>query len=149
MLARSATIDLLRGQGMVSRRGARRTGDDPAAAGPLGGTPYTVYFPRGRGYRAADLEHAAPLPRPGDLVEYIDEGGTAHHYEVVEVTHTLQAAPAARPRVRDRDFPPASYAKRPGSRQPDPFQAGLRSGLPIVILRTTRRRRARPSSWSP
>ena len=38
------------------------------------GMPYTVQFP-GEDGGAADLEHPAPLPRVGDLVEYIDETG--------------------------------------------------------------------------
>ncbi|MGH2456842.1 MAG: hypothetical protein ACRDHD_11380, partial [Candidatus Limnocylindria bacterium] len=62
-------------------------GDRPNApdGGWPTGMPYTVHFPHGDGYREADLEHAAPLPRAGDLVEYIDERGATHRYRVREV----------------------------------------------------------------
>ena len=73
---------------------------DPAGIGPGGGTPYTVYFPSEDGYLAADLGHAAPLPHVGDFVEYIDEGRVTHRYRVREVVHTLQLAPAYRPKPR-------------------------------------------------
>src|SRR4026207_364332 len=53
------------------------------------GMPYTVQFP-GEGGSAADLEHPAPLPRAGDLVEYIDETGATHRYKVREGITTPQ-----------------------------------------------------------
>ena len=59
------------------------------------GMPYTVYFPRRGGYAAADSEYAAPLPRVGDTVEYIDPAGAHHLYAVTDVVHTLQSSPAA------------------------------------------------------
>jgi hypothetical protein len=59
------------------------------------GMPYTLYFPRRGGYDAADIEYAAPLPRVGDTVEYIDPAGAHHLYAVTDVVHTLQSSPAA------------------------------------------------------
>ena len=82
------------------------------------GMPYTLYFPRRGGYAAADIEYAAPLPRVGDTVEYIDPAGAHHLYAVTDVVHTLQSSPAA------------------GS-------GGiplLRAGIPAVYLARTRRR---------
>jgi hypothetical protein len=111
---------------------------DPAGIGPGGGTPYTVYFPREDGYRAADLAHAAPLPHAGDLVDYLDERGVTHRYRVREVVHTLQVAP---------DYRTAPRSEAPGTSQeagvdPKPAEVApeipeateLRAGLPEVIL---------------
>jgi hypothetical protein len=100
------------------------------------GMPYTVQFPDGDGLFAADLEHPAPLPRVGDLIEYIDERGASRRYRVREVLHTLQTSAAHRPTVAEGDASPQAIArveteaqaKRPGG-------AGLlRSGLPKVFL---------------
>lgn len=91
---------------------AQDTGDWPV------GMPYTLYFPRRGGYAAADIEYAAPLPRVGDTLEYIDPAGAHHLYTVADVVHTLQSSPAA------------------GS-------GGiplLRAGIPAVYLARTRRR---------
>ncbi|MEX0630786.1 MAG: hypothetical protein WEE67_06735 [Chloroflexota bacterium] len=85
------------------------------------GMPYTLYFPRRGGYSAADIEYAAPLPRVGDTVEYIDPAGAHHLYIVADVVHTLQNSPAA------------------GS-------GGiplLRAGIPAVYLSRTRRKAPR------
>ncbi|HEX3220020.1 MAG TPA: hypothetical protein VHU77_08350 [Candidatus Limnocylindria bacterium] len=101
------------------------------------GMPYTVQFPEADG-AAADLEYPAHLPRVGDLVEYIDEGGTRHRYQVSSVVHTLQSSAAGRPRVDEADASPQSVA------QPDedvpaeqPGASGqVRAGLPKVFLET-------------
>jgi len=110
---------------------------DPAGIGPGGGTPYTVYFPSGDGYRAADLGHAAPLPHVGDFVEYIDEGRVTHRYRVREVVHTLQLAPEYRPRPRAAGVATEDVeASEESGDGPHavPEGAELRAGLPEVIL---------------
>ncbi len=107
----------------------------PDAAWPSG-MPYTVHFPDGASFVSADLEHPAPLPRAGDLVEYIDEGGGYHRFRVAQVVHTLQSSAAHRPRVEDRGAAPDALA-RPGdtSESAGPGTSGLlRAGLPKVIL---------------
>ena len=50
------------------------TGKPPTDDGPRS-MPWTVHLPVEGGYRAADLEHPAPLPRIGERLEYIDETG--------------------------------------------------------------------------
>ena len=74
------------------------------------GMPYTVQFP-GEAGDAADLEHPAPLPRTGDVVEYIDETGATHRYRVREVVHTLQTTSAHRPHVADGPASPQAIAR--------------------------------------
>jgi hypothetical protein len=103
---------------MATRRRATKTERAQEAADWPTGIPYTLYFPRRGGYAAADIEYAAPLPRVGDTVEYIDPAGAHHLYTVADVVHTLQSSPAA------------------GS-------GGiplLRAGIPAVYLARTRRR---------
>ncbi|MEK6191096.1 MAG: hypothetical protein AABM41_02090 [Chloroflexota bacterium] len=76
---------------------SRAEGKDQPAEGadwPVG-MPFTLYFPRRGGYDAADIEYAAPLPRVGDMVEYIDPGGAHRLYAVADVVHTLQSSPSA------------------------------------------------------
>jgi len=85
------------------------------------GMPYTLYFPRRGGYAAADIEYAAPLPRVGDTVEYIDRQGVSHWYAVSEVVHTFQNRQAA---------------------EPDGVSL-LRAGLPAVYLARSRRKAPR------
>ena len=100
------------------------------------GMPYTVQFPDDDGLFAADLEHPAPLPRVGDLIEYIDERGTARRYRVRDVLHTLQTSPAHRPTVAEGESSPQAIARPEAEAQPE--QAGgpglLRTGLPKVFL---------------
>jgi hypothetical protein len=99
------------------------------------GMPYTVFFPDGDKYRPADLEHAAPLPRVGDTLEYIDERGACHLYVVRQVIHTVQVAADARPPVRDRNEMPAAFARDEDEDSERPGEGGsLRAGLPKVIL---------------
>ena len=99
------------------------------------GMPYTVQFPGADG-RSADLEHPAPLPRAGDLVEYIDETGATHRYRVREVIHTLQTTSAHRPHVADGKASPQAIARvEDGEAPEEPGEGGeLRAGLPKVIL---------------
>lgn len=99
--------------------------DLPADAGGVPeGMPYTLYFPRRGGYAAADIEYAAPLPRVGDMVEYIDRQTISHWYVVTDVVHTFQSSQAA---------------------EPDSMSL-LRGGLPAVYLARSRRRPHRRTS---
>jgi hypothetical protein len=111
----------------VSERSKPATRSVGAGEGPPGGTPYTVYFPDGETLNAADLAYPAPLPRVGDVVEFIDPDLVTHRYVVREVVHTLQAEP--HPRGRGRS-PAASDAPGAEARPP----AELRAGLPEVFL---------------
>ncbi len=97
------------------------------------GMPYTVQFP-GEAGDAADLEHPAPLPRAGDVVEYIDETGATHRYRVREVVHTLQTTSAHRPHVADGPASPQAIARvADGDTAEQPGEGGeLRAGLPKV-----------------
>ena len=123
-----------------SRRGtAERHPEEP---GPPGGTPYTVHFPAGAPLDAADLEHPAPLPRVGDVVEYIDEELTSHRYVVREVVHTLQPAHPEDAHPRPRGAPDEGPGDQPGPEPRPP--AELRSGLPKVFLEAEADRRAAP-----
>jgi hypothetical protein len=100
------------------------------------GLPYTVQFPEADGAFAADLEHPAPLPRVGDLVDYIDERGDPHRYRVREVVHTLQTSASHRPNVAAGTASPDSIARVGDDEQAErPGEGGqLRAGLPRVIL---------------
>jgi hypothetical protein len=125
--------------GASRRRDAERHPNEP---GPPGGTPYTVHFPPGAPLDAADLEHPAPLPRVGDVVEYIDEELASHRYVVREVVHTLQPAhpKAAHPRPRGA---PVDQPDDQSGHEPRP-PAELRSGLPKVFLEAETAPRPRP-----
>jgi hypothetical protein len=100
------------------------------------GMPYTVHFPDGDGTASADLEHPAPLPRVGDIVEYIDERGGSRRYRVREVVHTLQTSAADRPMVADGQASPQAIARIEDEAQPERPGGGgqLRAGLPKVFL---------------
>ena len=100
------------------------------------GMPYTVQFPDGEGLFAADLEHPAPLPRVGDLIEYIDERGASRRYRVREVLHTLQTSAAYRPIVAEGKASPQAIARVGAEAQAErPGGPGLlRAGLPKVFL---------------
>jgi hypothetical protein len=96
--------------------------------------PWTVHLPVDGGYRAADLEHPAPLPRIGERVEYIDETGQRQLYRVVEVIHTLQSAADTRPPVSAGGGSP-NATPRLGQAPEAPGGEGLvRAGLPRVYL---------------
>lgn len=121
---------------------ARRPSDveifeDPAVPGPVPavGLPYTVFFPIDGSLHPADLEHASQLPRVGDAVEYIDERGACHRFEVAEVIHTLQLSAGRRPLVRE-EMIPSAFARDENEPAEAPGDGGLlRAGLPKVILR--------------
>lgn len=106
----------------------------PTQAAPAG-MPYTVLFPDGDSFAAADLEHPAHLPRVGDRVEYIDERGAIHGYVVDAVIHTLQAGRGRRPSVSERDITPAALAVARDDEAEMPGRGGsIRAGLPQVVL---------------
>jgi len=114
---------------------AHATRQDTAEEGRPDGMPYTVYFPDGEGFRGVDLEHSAPLPRVGDTVDYIDERGTAHRFQVREVVHTLQTSAADRPSVKEGPASPNSLARTDDAAAEPPGGGGtLRAGLPEVFL---------------
>jgi hypothetical protein len=97
--------------------------------GPPAGMPWTL-FVRDEDW-AADLEHAAPLPRVGDRIEYIAEDGTRRIFRVEEVVHTVQASAAHRPRVRDGTRGPNTLVNDQDATE---APRGLRAGLPRVVV---------------
>jgi len=97
--------------------------------GPPSGMPWTL-FVRDEDW-AADLEHAAPLPRVGDQIEYIAEDGSRRTFRVVDVVHTLQASAAHRPRVRDERLGPNTIVN---DRKAPERPRELRAGLPRVVV---------------
>ncbi len=100
------------------------------------GLPYTVYFPSDDGMqRSADLEHPAPVPRVGEIVEYIDERGRRERFVVREVVHTLQTSATGRPSVGSEAYAATSIARDEGQAGEAPGDGGeLRAGLPKVFL---------------
>ena len=78
---------------------------------------------------SADLEHAAPMPRVGETVEYITEAGDRRAFRVVRVVHTVQGAPAERPTVREESSSPNSTVS---GDHPEHAPTALRAGLPRV-----------------
>jgi hypothetical protein len=108
--------------------------DRPDEGWPAG-MPYTVYFPDGEGFRGADIDHPAPLPRVGDMIDYIDERGATHRYRVGEVVHTLQTSATVRPSVKEGSASPNALARTDDSQAEAPGGSGsLRAGLPEVFL---------------
>ncbi len=100
------------------------------------GLPYTVYFPGEDGQvRAADLEHPAPVPRLGEIIEYIDERGRCERFVVREVVHTLQTSAASRPSVDSEAYAATAIARDSGQPAEIPGDGGeLRAGLPKVFV---------------
>lgn len=98
--------------------------------GPPIGSAWTLVVD-GDGGWSADLEHAAPLPRAGERIEFIGEDGRRRHYRVTEVVHTLQTAAGERPRVRDEQTGPNSIVT--DRTEEDPPRE-LRAGLPRVLV---------------
>lgn len=115
-------------------RRAHLTRQDTAEEAWPDGMPYTVYFPDDDGFRGADLEYPAPLPRVGDTVDYIDERGVTHRFQVREVVHTLQTSAAARPSVKEGPASPNSLARTDDPAEPPGAAGALRAGLPEVFL---------------
>ena len=79
---------------------------------------------------SSDLEHGAPLPRVGDVIEYIGDGGDRRTFRVERVVHTVQRSSSSRPAVRDEAAGPNSTLDG-GSEEPPP---SLRAGLPRVFV---------------
>ena len=102
--------------------------------GPPPGMPWTL-FVRDEDW-AADLEHASPLPRVGDRIEYIAEDGARRVFRVEEVVHTLQASAAYRPRVGDERLGPNTLVNDAPSSDDRPRE--LRAGLPRVVVSVER-----------
>lgn len=98
--------------------------------GPPVGSAWTLVVDGDDGWEA-DLEHAAPLPRIGELVEYIGEDGRHQEFRVTDVVHTLQTSADERPRVRDEATSPNSYVT---DGPDDHVPRSLRAGLPRVIV---------------
>lgn len=96
--------------------------------GPPTGTPWTLVVD-GEDW-SADLEHAAPLPRIGDRIDYIADDGHQRRFRVREVVHTVQSSPDERPAVREERSSPNSTVEGAGERHP----RTLRAGLPQVIV---------------
>ena len=98
--------------------------------GPPVGSAWTLVVDGDDGWEA-DLEHAAPLPRIGERMEFIGEDGRRREFRVTDVVHTLQPSADERPRVRDETSSPNSYVTDdPDDRAP----RSLRAGLPRVVV---------------
>ena len=114
------------------------TGTDPTPetigsedGGPPLGSAWTLVVDDGDDGWSADLEHAAPLPRVGEQIEFIGEDGRRRLYRVTQVAHTLQTAAGERPKVRDEQTGPNSFVT--DGADDDPPRA-LRAGLPRVVV---------------
>ena len=102
--------------------------DPDEGGGPPTGQPWTLVVEAEEW--SADLEHAAPLPRVGEVVEYIAEDGRRHRYRVRDVVHTVQPTASERPPVRDEDTSPNATVSPSGHAPHTPRE--LRAGLPRV-----------------
>lgn len=98
--------------------------------GPPSGTAWTLEVDGESGW-SADLEHAAPLPRIGERVEFIGEDGRRRLFRVIEVVHTLQTSASERPPVRSEQSSPNAIVT--DGADDDPPRA-LRAGLPRVVV---------------
>ena len=95
--------------------------------GPPMGMPWTLVV-ESEGW-SADLEHAAPLPRHGERIEYIAEEGSRRTYRVREVVHTVQRSATERPPVAVEDSGPNTTVSGGDART---VPGELRAGLPRV-----------------
>lgn len=102
--------------------------DAEQGGGPPVGQPWTLVVDT-EGW-SADLEHAAPLPRAGERIEYIAEDGARRLYRVRDVVHTVQPSANERPPVRAEDAGPNTTVSAPGHSAHVP--TALRAGLPRV-----------------
>lgn len=93
------------------------------------GTAWTLEVAGDEGW-SADLEHAAPLPRVGERVEFIGADGARRHFRVAAVIHTLQPSSTDRPPVRAEKRGPNSVVGDAPSGPP----RSLRAGLPRVVV---------------
>ena len=98
--------------------------------GPPIGSAWTLEVEGESGW-SADLEHAAPLPRVGERIEFIGEDGRRQNFRVTEVIHTLQASASERPPVRaEKSGPNSIVTDAPDDEAP----RALRAGLPRVVV---------------
>jgi hypothetical protein len=97
--------------------------------GPPIGQPWTLIVEAERW--SADLEHAAPLPRIGEGIEYIAEDGNRRTFRVRDVVHTVQPTSSERPPVRDESTSPNATVNEDG--HPPHVPDTLRAGLPRVF----------------
>jgi hypothetical protein len=97
--------------------------------GPPIGTAWTLEVEGDDGW-TADLEHAAPLPRVGERIEFIGEDGRRLFYRVTGLVHTVQTSSSTRPTVAQEASSPNSFVT--DGADDDPPRA-LRAGLPRVI----------------
>ena len=97
--------------------------------GPPIGTPWTLEVTDEDW--EADLEHAAPLPRVGEVVEFIGEDGRRRRFRVREIVHTLQPSASGRPPVREETASPNATVS---GADPGSVPLALRAGLPRVIV---------------
>jgi hypothetical protein len=97
--------------------------------GPPVGSAWTLEIQGDEGW-SADLEHAAPLPRVGEQIEFIEGDGHRRLYRVTAVVHTLQPSASTRPRVAEEASSPNSIVT--DGADDDPPRA-LRAGLPRVV----------------
>jgi hypothetical protein len=101
--------------------------------GPPVGSAWTLVVDGDDGWEA-DLEHAAPLPRVGERIDYIGEDGRSRAFRVTQVVHTVQPSADERPRVRDEVTSPNSFVTDAADGHPP---RSLRGGLPRVIVTPT------------
>jgi hypothetical protein len=98
--------------------------------GPPVGSAWTLEILGDDGW-SADLEHAAPLPRIGERIEFIEEDGRKRAYRVTDIIHTLQPSSSTRPTVAEEASSPNSIVT--DGAEEDPPRA-LRAGLPRVMV---------------
>jgi hypothetical protein len=134
MLVHNATDTFARGPAMTADPHTAPESREPLDAneggGPPIGQPWTLVV-ESEGW-SADLEHAAPLPRAGERIEYIGEGGDRRLYRVRDVVHTVQPTASERPPVRDEDTSPNATVS--ASHHPAHVPTELRAGLPRVYV---------------
>lgn len=97
--------------------------------GPPIGYAWTLEV-AGDGGWSSDLEHAAPLPRVGERIEFIGEDGRRQVLRVTDIVHTVQTSSSVRPLVRDESATPSSIVTEDADDDPP---RELRAGLPKVI----------------
>jgi hypothetical protein len=98
--------------------------------GPPVGSAWTLEIQGDDGW-SADLEHAAPLPRIGERIEFIEEDGRLRSYRVTGVVHTLQPSSSTRPTVAEEASSPNSIVTDGADGAPP---RALRAGLPRVVV---------------
>ncbi len=114
---------------MTSRDPREPNDEGDEAGGPPIGSAWTLVVDGEDGW-SADLEHAAPLPRIGERVEFIEDDGRRRYFRVTDVVHTLQRAAGLRPLVRDEQTGPNSVVTDGADDEPP---GALRAGLPRVV----------------